>query len=544
MPSATSQPSHDALLHYLPGYHVLICKECRYAIQPSAISRHLKDLHHIYRSDRQELLEYTKGLDLAEPGDVLLPPPDTTPVPLLPTESGLACAKEGCSHLCVTVKRMKNHWATAHRDIAESGRAQWRPVTLQTFFRGNQLRYFVVSEPATPETQSTQISETHSEPDIRTLETTEPSVCSESCTSKSELAFPSDWSAEEIALFNHFRTSTYHGLGRASMSRNIWEISVPAMAFHHDFLKHGILACSALHLAYLHPTERRRYQMKAACHQARALPLFRLAVAAPTEENCDAILAFSHLLIVHCFASEEQDEDLMLVKSGTTGTCGTESGLPDWLQIIRGSCTMFKHVWSNMRNGIMQPLIEETLNEEPLPIIPQNTVHSARLRELLVLPLFGKNPPIVEILEQQMTAYSSALIILSRAFVRAQAAKERGIFTMWTAVQIWPASIPMEYLEMLRAREPAALVLLAHYCVLLEPLEESWYMVGFRKRLLERIYWQLDEDWRKWLDWPFAEAGLDPLGAAMEDVRCDPMEASPSSYSASTSIIVTQRATQ
>ena len=48
-------------------------------------------------------------------------------------------------------------------------------------------------------------------------------------------------------------------------------------------------------------------------------------------------------------------------------------------------------------------------------------------------------------------------------------------------------------------------------------------MSGFRKRLLEKIYWQLNEEWRCWLDWPFAESGLTPPGA-MEDVRCESLQ--------------------
>src|SRR5258706_9968933 len=132
MPSATLQPSQ--MLHYLSTHRVLICKGCRYAIQPSAISRHLKELHRIYRSDRQEFMEYAQSLDLADPRDVVLPEPHEAPAPFLPTESGLACGASGCGHLCVTVKRMKRHWATVHSDVAVDA-AQWRLVDLQTSFR-------------------------------------------------------------------------------------------------------------------------------------------------------------------------------------------------------------------------------------------------------------------------------------------------------------------------------------------------------------------------------------------------------------------------
>jgi hypothetical protein len=518
MPEAALSPTD--LLHYIPAHRVLVCKECRYAIQPSAISRHLKDLHKIFRSDRSHLVEYTKKLDLADPADVVLPPPHEAPVPLLPIESGLSCARDGCNHLCITVKRMKSHWATAHRDVVGSASSQWRPVTLQTFFRGNQLRYFIVSPQHPCEAPQKETSpESQSEPESRVSEKPALSEWSESC---SPILIPADWTPDDVALFKHFINSTYHDLGRVPMTRHIWKIVVPEMAVQHEFLKHGILACSALHLAHLNPSERRRYQLIAACHQARGLPQFRKAVAATTEENCGATLAFSHLLIVHCFAAEESDAELMLVKDGA------ECGIPDWLKVIRGSCEMFSHVWSHMQSGPFRALIEESMVEEPLPIIPDNPEHSARLKELLTLPVFGKNPHVGELLDHQMSAYSSALILLSRAFVIAQAAKGQGKFTLATAVQIWPARIPIEYLDMLRAREPAALVLLAHYCILLGPLEESWYMSGFRKRLLERIYWQLDESWRPWLDWPFSEAGLTPpIQIQMEDLQFDKMSVCP-----------------
>lgn len=513
-PPPTARRAPSQLFHYLPTYRVLICKECRYAIQPAAISRHLKDLHHIYRSDRQELIEYTKGLQLADPGNVVPPPTYDAPVPFLPTENGLACAKDGCTHLCVTIKRMKNHWATSHKDGGGSGCARWRSVALQTFFRGNQLKYFIVSPPCALQSTSAQSSEAQSERS-RVSEAAPSSDCSYSSPLASELTLPPDWTHDDIALFNHFTQYTYHDMGRSPLSRRMWQASIPEMAFRHDFLKHGILACSALHLAFLNPSERRRYQIISAGHQERALPQFRALVADPTDETCNALLAFSHLLIVHCFAEEEQDGNLFLVKEAE------DPGLLDWLRVMRGSCTIFRHVWSDMTNGPVKPLIEENIQDEPLPIVSENPEHAARFKQLLTLPILGKTTLVAEMLQEQISAYSSALTILAKAFRCAQAAKDQGVLTLWTVVQIWPARIPLEYLDLLRTREPAALVLLAHYCVLLGPLEESWYMNGFRKRLLEKIYFQMDEEWRKWLEWPFAEAGL-TRPERTEDVRFDP----------------------
>ena len=93
---------------------------------------------------------------------------------------------------------------------------------------------------------NTEPPEPHSEIDSRMSEITEPSDGSECCGPVLETPVPSDWSADDITLFNHFTNSTYHDIGRGPMSRQLagkplsrkW----PSV---YGFLKHGILACSS-----------------------------------------------------------------------------------------------------------------------------------------------------------------------------------------------------------------------------------------------------------------------------------------------------------
>jgi hypothetical protein len=62
-------------------------------------------------------MEYVYSLDLADPGDVILPELNEAPVYFLPTARSFTCTASGCSYLCVTIQHMKRHWAIVHGDV-------------------------------------------------------------------------------------------------------------------------------------------------------------------------------------------------------------------------------------------------------------------------------------------------------------------------------------------------------------------------------------------------------------------------------------------
>lgn len=488
MPTAPLEPTQ--LLHYLPQHRVLICTGCRYAIQPSAISRHLKEIHRIYRSNRREFMNYAEELDLADPKNVTLPGPNEDPLPFLPTTNGLSCEASGCNYLCASIKRMKMHWAAEHSEMIADD-SQWRPVDLQTFFRGNQLRYFIVRQSSTTLSRP----ERHSNIDS---ETTNPRTVTPPLLLTCD---PHVMTIEDLKLLEHFKTSTCLEIGYDATIRHVWHTDVPVLAAKHPFLKHGVLACSALHLAFLHPSERQRYQLIAAHHQNIALPQFRFEIGNPNIDNCFALLAFTQLLIIHCFSADQHDEELLLVKGRH------DLHLPDWLHVIRASCHIFQSVWPYIQSLPIVALVTEGLEREGGDQGFEPSKYDERLRGLFELIKPNTAQTAQKLLDCYFSPLSSALLILSRAFAKAQAAQSRNAYTLWVATHTWPVQVTQEYLDLLRGRDPVALILLAHYCILLRPLEDNWYMSGYSKRLLTRIYNQLDEEWRPWLRWPLEEIG-------------------------------------
>lgn len=62
---------------------------------------------------------------------------------------------------------------------------------------------------------------------------------------------------------------------------------------------------------------------------------------------------------------------------------------------------------------------------------------------------------------------------------------------------------------MLAASHPGALVLLAHYCVLLMNIEDQWYFRGRATRMIQVIKQRLAPNWHQFIEKP-----LEILGAS------------------------------
>lgn len=71
-----------------------------------------------------------------------------------------------------------------------------------------------------------------------------------------------------------------------------------------------------------------------------------------------------------------------------------------------------------------------------------------------------------------------------------------------TALHIWPGKISQGFVELIYARDPRALVLLAHYCVLLKRNDHVWCIKGIGVGLLNNIWRDLSVEWRDMIKWP------------------------------------------
>jgi hypothetical protein len=245
------------------------------------------------------------------------------------------------------------------------------------------------------------------------------------------------------------------------------------------------------------------------------MPLFRTAITNVTISNSEAVLAFSHLLVLYSFASESQDERLFLTSCSSSlpninipvdpmhgaGEAG-ENLLPPWLYFLRNGCSLLCTVWEHLESSPVAPLAE--MWDIPL-LIP--SAPTPLLTHLLSIPASSSSfPPPWKPHELQL--YEQAAHDLASAFASAQVTGE---FTTWDALRVWPMQLSVPFIALINEGHPGALILLAHYCILLKKIEGHWYFEGRATRLLRSILRNLGREWWDFIKWPLEEIGIECL---------------------------------
>lgn len=158
---------------------------------------------------------------------------------------------------------------------------------------------------------------------------------------------------------------------------------------------------------------------------------------------------------------------------------------------------MLCDVWDQLELGPVRPLVSAW----EIPITFSEAEQEPLMNLLLsAIPLQGSEDSWSE---DVCKIYRDAASKLGEAFSCTQ--DPNAGFTAWDALRIWPMRISDAYLNLLSQQHPAALILVAHYCILLQRLDSHWYFEGRAKRLLSTAMSCLDGRWHHIIQWPLAE---------------------------------------
>lgn len=240
----------------------------------------------------------------------------------------------------------------------------------------------------------------------------------------------------------------------------------------------GILAQAATHLSRLRSAQNRLYANKAAEHHHAALPEYRTALAHLDRDNCQAVSYFAKKLL---WCHMARDESLLEDEPGMG-----HSWLPQWFTLLVGSCRIVQHSRAWLPAG---PLAREAIYDQ----VDRS-----------------ENPDCEEISRLAMTIpslrASTELLALHEAFFRSSLGHHNTPHR--NGVNHWIESLSDEFITSLQGEEPSALILLAHFCVLLHRSEEPWFMNNHSARLLLSIVNKIGSAWMPFLEWPCHELSL------------------------------------
>ncbi|KUJ10546.1 C6 zinc finger protein [Mollisia scopiformis] len=295
----------------------------------------------------------------------------------------------------------------------------------------------------------------------------------------------------DLELLHNYNTSTAYTLSNIAALQSFFRVNIPKFAFAHPFVLHAILAMSALHLSRFKRGESQlRYQREAEHHYEIALRTATSLLPNINEDTTPALYLFGTFCSLITLASGPKPGDFLLFG---------DQGIAEWLIIFRGMKSILESNFDLLRHGELAPMFHISIHQ--IFLQPVNDEHLQSLRELITSTATD---------DPDLPLYLRTVDDLGRSFPASTSPGTRVTQPSPQVVFVWLYRLPDEFVELLYQRRPIPLVILSHFCVLLNDLASSWWAKGWAEHLISEIYSSLGEEYRMWMRWPMEEIGWLP----------------------------------
>jgi hypothetical protein len=255
-------------------------------------------------------------------------------------------------------------------------------------------------------------------------------------------------------------------------------------ALNCGYLMNEILGFSARYLATTRPERRPLYLHQAKEYQTHALSLFNNQQVYVMQENRLRLVLFSWLLGNHLLC------DVAGVDADQSE--GAIVRFLHYLQLYRGVRTATSGAWESLlttEHHDMLKMGEEFAN-----------AFSCGHQTSSLASLIGDSLGMTDV---QKNATSQALGRIQWVFdAYEQDGREMALPRCFMMVFSWPLLINGQFVELLESRRPEAMLVLAHFAVLLHWCGKHWIFERLGACLLDSIMKAIGQGWERWLQWP------------------------------------------
>jgi hypothetical protein len=356
---------------------------------------------------------------------------------------------------------------------------------------------------------------------------------------------------DNAELLLHFVTSTAETFaGGESPGLNLfWTRNAPQIGLDHAFVLHLIFASAAFHLAYLakgeseqeraninanaqspppHSRGRAGYLLLAQQHLTAGASGFSRQLSQPGPDNCGALYLGAVLTSYCTFAAGPTSRDDLLVCSADTGdtqdeTAASSSPSPaSWMPFVYGVRLMHQSFSPDVLfAGLMAPFRTGPVTgslEEPVCVRDgferldwEDALDG--LREFIARVVPGGETETGDTTAVVCLAALDAIIeIYAATYGRRSSPDGDATYNGPSANQFvfgWLYRVESEFVACVRRREPYALLVLAHYAILLnvDTVQRGWFIEGWREHIIARVdEFLADGECSERMRWPMKQA--------------------------------------
>lgn len=260
-------------------------------------------------------------------------------------------------------------------------------------------------------------------------------------------------------------------------------------ALSHKFLMHGLLAVSALHLADQRGNDWGSYSRIAMSHHNEGLTMFRAELRSIKASNYSAAIAFSSVTTIFSFAlSRPLQETSLSLLDDLAQIFQLAKG---WHEIVR--------VADNLE--LKGPANTDSQSQPKTGFsISADARHAfSHLHELNSTSVWQDG-------EHEGEVYAEVIDSLDHVYGKSV----NGNSNPHMALE-WVNMLPSRFFCLLKEHRTLALLVLGHYCVILDRFKHLWWLKGWSSGLLKVIWHKVDPVNRNSLAWPVEMAGLSDL---------------------------------
>ncbi|PSN74960.1 hypothetical protein BS50DRAFT_28237 [Corynespora cassiicola Philippines] len=289
---------------------------------------------------------------------------------------------------------------------------------------------------------------------------------------------------QQLRLIHHFTTVTALTLAVEPGAEEVYSINLVKTAFDFPFLLNSLLALAAMHLSRLDQSSRSDYLHQAEQYHDLALSQFQIQISDIDEGNFRAVLFFAFTLFPYFCA---------LPVGSDNGFEHVFDSILSNMLLTRRVRPMVAGIYHDMVNsdlGRAIPKDTRSVRWEDAEVPGNSTLGSLRKFSEVSHHLYP-----AEIVEAY-TAAIGKLEVLFAAISRLPTPPSDALLKLWIHF------VSDKFMELLVDRQPGALVIFAHYAVLLSKGQHYWFLEGVSEQMLDVIEALVPTEWTTWLEWP------------------------------------------